>query len=66
MVPIKHKGDEMKVGDIVVYKAHRDFGAGIVTWVQDSDSVTYQVEVDWGNGGQRLVSYMIEVISESR
>ena len=55
-----------RVGDIVVYKAHRDFGVGIVTWVQYSDMVTYQVDVDWGNGIQRLSSYMIEVIDGSR
>ena len=57
----------MKVGDLVMYKAsHGSHGVGIVTWVQDTDSVTYQIEVDWGNGGRREVSYLIEVISESR
>ena len=68
----------MKVGDIVVWKppfcrAAKQFpgcscttSGGIVTWVQDSDSVTYQVEVDWGNGGQRTTSYMIEPIDAAR
>ena len=60
----------MKVGDLVAYKpsipgdVHR--GAGIVTWVEDTDSVTYPVVVDWGNGGRQVISYMIEVIDESR
>lgn len=58
----------MKVGDIVAYKpsmADVERGAGIVTWVESTDSVTYCVVVDWGNGGRQIVSYMIEVIDES-
>ena len=69
----------MKVGDIVAYKTnfrqaakqfpgcmqpgHERSGAGIVTWVESTDSVTYCVVVDWGNGGRQVVSYMIEVLS---
>lgn len=66
MVPIKCQGGVVKVGDLVMYKGITDHGVGIVTWVQDTDSVTYQIEVDWGNGGRREVSYLIETISESR
>ena len=59
----------MKVGDIVAYKpsmALTETGVGVVTWVESTDSVTYCVVVDWGNGGRQVVSYMIEVIDESR
>jgi hypothetical protein len=55
----------MKVGDLVVHKGNGwkcGDGAGIVTWVEDTDSVTYQVDVDWGELSTRTVSYLLEVM----
>jgi hypothetical protein len=68
----------MQVGDLVVYKVnfrrsakqfpgcmqpgHERSGGGIITWVEDTDSVTYTVVVDWGNRTQQVISYMLEVM----